>query len=285
MVEQGRVNGSGEPLLTALSVPTGTYTDAQLAQQLTLQANSTPPLNLISYDDFKDIFMNTRDIYVLFNEPGDNYISRTTNQQFGMHSKENIMNSYYTQPYIDSLPEITEEIAFVAYYFPVLKEVIATGRAQPFLQTADMAYDEVAEVIMGPFQGFDSPIYYLLCQFNHATLDTYRSHLTFELRNINKYTWIFNTNEKRFITIHDTLHTSIQRDLGNQYQSILQQELSLSNIHVHSFQSLKTELSSYQSICTPFYHHHTCTIKKNQQKVINNLINKLGSALHLYLVL
>jgi hypothetical protein len=158
MVEQGRVNGSGEPLLVALAIPTGTYTDAQLAQQLTAQANSTPPLNLISYDDFKDIFMNTRDISVLFNEPGDNYISKTTNQHFGMHSKENIMNSYYTQPYIDSIPDITEEIAFVAYYFPVLKEVIATGRAQPFLQTTGMAYDDMAAAIMGPFQATEVPL-------------------------------------------------------------------------------------------------------------------------------
>jgi hypothetical protein len=248
MVEQGRLNGSGEPLLTALAIPTGSYTDSQLAQQLTLQANSTPPLNLISYDDFKDIFINTRDIFVLFNEPGDNYISKTTNQQFGMHSKENIMNSYYTQPYIDSLPEITEEIAYVAYYFPVLKEVIATGRAQPFLQTAGMAYDDVAAAVMGPFQGLDSPLYYQLCQINRDALENYRPHLTFELRNVNKYSWTFNANEKRFITIHDTLHTSIQRDLGNQYQSILQQELSLSNLNVYSFQSIKTELTSYQSI-------------------------------------
>ena len=248
MVEMGRTNGSGEPLLTALSIPTGTYTDTQLAQQLTAQANSTPPLNLISYDDFKDIFMNTRYISVLFNEPGDNYISRTTNQHFGMHSKENIMNSYYTQHYIDSVPEITEEVAFVAYYFPVLKEVIATGRAQPFLQTAGMAYDDMASAVMGPFQGLDSPLYYQLCLINRDSLENYRPHLTFELRNINKYTWSFNANEKRFTTIHDSLHTSIQRDLGNQYQSVLQQELSLSNLNTYSFQSLKTELTSYQSI-------------------------------------
>ena len=43
MIEQGRMNAFGAPLLTTVSAPDGTFTDPQLASELTLAANSTPP--------------------------------------------------------------------------------------------------------------------------------------------------------------------------------------------------------------------------------------------------
>ena len=134
IVEEGRLNESGTPLMTVVAVPDGAYTSsAQMGSELTFQANNTPPFNLITYDTFRDIFMNTRDISVLFNEPGECFSSRTNNKRYGAHTKENIMNTYYTQQHIDSFPEITEVIAFNAYYYPILKELLATQRANHFL--------------------------------------------------------------------------------------------------------------------------------------------------------
>jgi hypothetical protein len=260
MVEQGRTNAQGEPLLVALSVPTGSYTDTQIAQHLSQQANSTPPLNIISYEDFKDIFMNTGDILCLFNEPGENYISRTTSRSFGVHTKENIMNSYYHMVNLEVLTEITEQIAFVAYYFPVLKEVIATSRARPFLQTGDTSYDGMVEAVMGPFLGFDYPLYEQLCRLNQDALDVYRQHLTFELRNINKYNWSYDSNSQRFTTVHDQLHMSLQREFSQQYQSTLNQELRLINLDQSFFNSMKTELSNHQSIYKHLERHLSTTI-------------------------
>ena len=259
MVEQGRVNAQGEPLLVTLTVPSGNDTGSALTQQLNLQANSTPPLNLISYSDFKDAFMATGDLTILFNEPGDNYISRTTNQQFGTHTKEQIMSSYYTSAYVEALPQITEDIAFVAYYFPILKEVCATGRAKPFLQLGIAeSYDAAAEWVMGPFQGFADPLYLSLCQVNQDALDAYRPHLTFELRNINRYTWSY--KDRRYTTLHDSLHTSLQRDLQKQYQSVLNQELTLANLNGNSFSALKTTLKVNQSVYAHLTRHMSTTL-------------------------
>ena len=250
VLEQGRLTPAGQPLLGTISVPHGNYTEPQMAAELTFQANSTPPLNLVSYDDFKDVFMNTRDVSILFTEPGNCYCSAINNVRFNAHSKENIMNTYYNQQHIDIIPEITEEVAYIAYYFPILKEMVATGRSEPFLRSITLSFQEITNVVMGPFLGLDSQIYYQLCQQNQTVLDGYRKHLTFETRNINQYTWVYNQNERRYTTIHDTLHPSIQRDLAKQYQYILNQELEISNLNTQSFHTIKSNLTGYQSVLT-----------------------------------
>ena len=250
VVEQGRFTPAGEPLLGTISVPHGNYSEPQMASELTFQANSTPPLNLVSYEDFKDVFMNTRDISILFNEPGNSYYSPITNARYQTHTKENIMNTYYGQQHIDILPEITESIAYVAYYFPILKEMVASGRSQPFLRSNTLSHIDIVQAVMGSFQGFDSMIYLELCQQNQESLSSYRRHLTFEVRNINNYTWVYNSNERRYTTLHDTLHPSILRDLSKQNQFILQQELSMSNLNQQSFKTIKANLVGYQAILT-----------------------------------
>jgi len=250
VLEQGRLAPSGQPLLTTISIPHGNYTESQLANELTFRANSTPPLNLVSYDDFKDVFMNTGDISILFSEPGNSYYSPITNIRYGTHTKNDIMNTYYTQQHIDMLSEITDDVVYVAYYYPILKEMVATGRSQPFLQTGSMTYQEVEALIMGPFLGFTNALYLSLCQQNQPTLDSYRRHLTFEFRTINNYTWVYNQNERRYVTLHDSLHSSIQRDMSNQYQFILNQELSMSQLNPQSFKTVKTNQIGYQSILT-----------------------------------
>jgi hypothetical protein len=244
-IESGRINGLGGALLTTAAVPDGTYTDPQLAQEMTFQANSTPPLNLISYSTFQDVFTNTRDISVLFNEPGDTFYSRASNKRYANHTKENIMETYYTQQHIDRFSTITDKIAFTAYYYPILKEVVATRMAAPFIQ-ADISFDDVTQRVLGSFEGLDSDFYYTLCSTNQGALDTYRSHLTFELRNINKYTWM--NKNGRFTILHDTLHTSLQRDISKNYHNALHQELQLAGLNDHSFTCLKSSAISYSAI-------------------------------------
>jgi hypothetical protein len=248
MIEQGRMNQSGAPLVTTMSVPNGSYSDTQLAAELTFRANNTPPLNIIPYSEFSDIFQNTRDISVLFNEPGDNFCSNINNTRHGVHSKDHIMSCYYTQAHLDSLPEITDKIAFNAYYYPILKELIATGRMEPFLNTNGIPLTEVTDRVLGMFEGLDSDFYYKLSLINQGMLDSYRKHLTFELRHINKYRWVHNAAEKRFVTMHDSLHTSLHRDLTKNHTLHLQHELTLAGLNVNSFRTLKTNLISYNSI-------------------------------------
>ena len=243
MYEFGRVNSVGQSLLTTLSVPDGFYTNSQLADELTFQSSSTPPLNIISYPQFRDVFVNTRDISVLFNEPGDNFYSKT-GRRLNRPTKEAIMNTYYTQQHINSLSEITEPIAFVAYYYPVLKELLATGMAEPFLQN----FAEIRERVLGIFEGLDSKFYYTVCQEYQGALDTFRKHLTFELRPLNSYSWKYNENESRFTTVHNQMHASIQRDISKQYQTVTSRELALASLNPGSFTTLKSNSIVYSAI-------------------------------------
>jgi hypothetical protein len=244
MMEQGRTNGAGMDLLTTVTVPTGSYNDNQLADELNFQANSTPPFNLISYPVFKETFQNTRDISVLFNEPGDTFYSKT-GRRLTKPTKDAIMNTYYSQQHIDSLDPITDKIAFTAYYYPVLKELVATGMAAPFLQPN---YEEIIARVSGIFEGLDSEFYYQTCLEFQGALDTFRKQLTFQMRSVNHYRWVFNEKESRFTTLHDKLHMSIQRDLTKNYQSATARELAMASLNGNTLAALKNAAVGYSAI-------------------------------------
>lgn len=248
LVEDQRINSSGYPFITTLSVPSGNYNNAQIANEITQQANSTPPLNIISYDEFRDIFKITRDISVLFNEPGDYFVSKITKKRLKRHTKIDIMNEYYSQQHIDSFSDITDKIAFNAYYYPILKELIATERAEPFINTNGISYSQVTNLIMNQFLGLDSDIYYNLGINNKGALDAYRKHLTFELRHINKYIWSYNEDAKSYNITHDSLHTSLQNDINNKYTYYFNQELTVNGFNIRSFNSLKSLYSTNNAI-------------------------------------
>lgn len=248
LIEQGRVNAMGSPFITTVTPQNTSLTDPQLASELTMVANSTPPLNLVTLSTFQDVFQNTGDASLLFNEPGDTYVSPLLNQRYTAHTKETIMNTYYTQQHIDSLGTISDDAAYVAYYFPILKEAVGTRRWKPFFSTCGLSDDEFTMSILGPFQGLDSPIYSTICHTNQLVLDSYRPHLTFQLRPINSYKWNYLAKEKRFVTLHDTLHTSLTRDMNKQYSTIWTQQLADRNLNQNSFKSLKTNGIAYQCI-------------------------------------
>ena len=248
MIEQGRMNAVGAPLLTTVSAPDGTFTDPQLASELTLAANSTPPLNLVTFSTFKDTFQNTGDASLLFNEPGESYVSPLLNQRYGAHSKDIIMNTYYTQQHVDAAGTISDDAAFVAYYFPILKESVGTGRWKPFFSTCGLSDGEFTAAVLGPFQGFNSPLYSTLCHVNQEVLDGYRPHLTFERRPINSYKWAYVAKERRFVTLHDTLHSSLVKDINKQYSTVYTQQLADRGLNGMTFKTLKTNGAGCQAV-------------------------------------
>jgi hypothetical protein len=248
MIEQGRMNAVGAPLLTTVTAPSGSFTDPQLASELTLAANSTPPLNLITFSTFQDTFQNTGDVSVLFNEPGESYVSPLLSQRYGAHSKDIIMNTYYTQQHVDAAGTITDDVAYVAYYFPILKEAVGTGRWKPFFSTCGLADGEFTAAVLGPFQGFTSPLYSTLCHVNQAALDGYRPHLTFERRPINAYKWAYVAKEQRFVTLHDTLHASLVKDINKQYSTVFTQQMMERGLNGATFKTLKTNGAGCQAV-------------------------------------
>jgi hypothetical protein len=240
IIEDGRVNSQGEPLFVTLSLPDGVYNNEQLATELTNQANNTPPLNLISFSTFREIFQTTHDVSALFNEPGDIYFSKLTNgQKHKYFTKQTIMNTYYTQQHIDSLLEITDKIAFNAYYYPVLKEFIATNGSRPFLSLGNYTFSQIYDSVMNRFEGLNSDNYFNICSTNVHQLNNFRRQLTFELRNTNKYTWIYDGEKHQYRVLHDSLHTSIQKDIQTNFETLLSHQLTLSNLTHKTLDTMK----------------------------------------------
>ena len=236
ILEQGRlINGS--QMITTLDIPEGKFNNDQIAAQLTVEANNTPPFNLISYEDFKNIFKITKDVSILFNEPGDNYHSKLLINKYKHHNKEIIMNTYYSQHDIDRHPIITDIIAFNAYYYPILKELVNTEFGSYFISIDNR--DKLKYDVLHNFLGLDSIIYYEICLDNKSILDEFRKNFTFQHRNVNKYNWSYDNGLKRFNCAHDTLHTSLKNDINQSLQKYLSEDLQNHSLHHDTFQSLK----------------------------------------------
>jgi hypothetical protein len=248
VAEKARLNSNGQPTYYTFSVPNGNYSNSKLASALTVSANNTPPFNIITYQAFKNEFKIHRDISILFNEPGDHFQTNLTPTKFGSHSKNDIINTYYTNLHIDSYPVITDKIAFNAYYFPILKELAASGLGKVFIKPWTYTMSQVSDYVLGQFLGLNSDIYYNLCMLNRATLDNYRKHFTFELRHINKYIFSYNENTRRFSCSHNSLHTSLQTDIATKYNSLFNHALTLKGLNNRSFQTLKTSYSHSNSV-------------------------------------
>jgi len=256
LVEQNRLNESGDPMLVTLSVPNGQYTNDQLASELSEQSNNTPPFNIISYDEFKDAFQTTHDISILFNEPGGMFYSNITKRKCYHVTKETIMNSYYTQSHINSFLTITDKIAFNAYYYPVLKELLATEKARAFVNTGNYNFDFIYSMVVNDFNGLNSDFYYEICQLNRGVLDNFRKYRTFRYKNINSYRWLWDETTRAFSCVNTQLHPSIQRDINMQLSKCIENELAYNEISRFSFQSLKNEYYSNNAI----FRHLECNL-------------------------
>lgn len=241
LVEQARVNALGEPMLVSLSVPDGRYREDELATELNCQANNTPPFNLISYEDFKNTFQTTHDISVLFNEPGDLFHSALTARRYLNPTKDTIMNCYYSQEHVDSFFTITDKIAFNAYYYPVLKHLLASGISAPFLTKGRYLQEEIRDRVVQRFEGLGSDFYYEIGQQNKGLLDTFRTYHTFQYRNINKYIWSYDDVARRYSVTHDELHTSIRRDISQQLGRYLESEFVYHGLNAFQYKTLKNE--------------------------------------------
>ena len=245
LMEQGRVI-SGNQLYNTLQISSN-LNNNQIANQLTAEANNTPPFNLITYDDFKNSFKVTKDISLLFNEPGDNYHSKLSSNMHSRHTKDTIINTYYSHHDINKHPVITDTIAFNSYYFPVLKELVATDLGFNFINT-DLDSEQLKYYTLSNFLGLDSLLYYEICSTNQTVLDEFRKNHTFEYRNINKYVWAYDNNVRQFTCKHETLHTSLKCDINNSLNKFMDEELQINSFNTRTFNALKAANANNNAI-------------------------------------
>ncbi len=245
------VVGEEGTLSKVASVEPGAYDGPSLATTLNKSFTSTPPLRIIGYEEFLVYFLETMDYTILFNEGGNYFRSGLIGSPISNPSKNDIIKVYYPDNFLNNIFYPTEQIAFVTYYLPILKEMLASGRAIYILDLFGNEYDTVYKRVIHEFEGITSIFYYNLCYENRWLLDRYRRFLTFELNPINHYEWSYDSKVKQFRVIHDTLHRSITKDIDATYSRIYNNQLNLKGLSSRSYQTLKT---SYQQDTLIFSH-------------------------------
>ena len=224
IIERGRENiiqYNGFPLTGAITIADGTYDINALLNSLQTQLNYTP----IFYDfpngisDFITVFTKNGDLSVNFNQPGDTYYDSLNDKYIQNPTIAQII-SYYWPSQFSGLSSYTLDQVKVAYYYPVLYELIVetsyntdtmvyvlTLTLPPNLQA--LVQTTIQNYILYNASGLNDPIILYIVNQNIATLDQYRIKNTFRSYPINRYQLNYDTNSLRINIYSILLNTSL----------------------------------------------------------------------------
>lgn len=221
LIERGRESINkflGFPLTEAIEIAEGSYNISDLLSNLQTQMNFVP----LFYDyptgfsGFVNAFTTNGDFSVNFNQPGDTYYDALNNKYITNPTMDQITSYYWGSRYA-SLTQYTINQVKVAYYYPVLYELIldTTDTAvypyldldvpANFLSDGDTVYTHV----VFNSSGLNDPIILFLVNKNINLLDTYRTSHTFRFSLINQYRLSYDTNSLRVNILAVGLNTSL----------------------------------------------------------------------------
>ena len=221
VIERGRESINkflGFPLTESIEIAEGSYNISDLLSNLQTQMNFVP----LFYDyptgfsGFVNAFTTNGDFSVNFNQPGDTYYDALNNKYITNPTMDQITSYYWGSRYA-SLTQYTINQVKVAYYYPVLYEVILdTGdkTVYPYLDLNVPANllsdgDTVYTHVVFNSSGLNDPIILFLVNKNINLLDTYRTNHTFRFSLINQYRLSYDTNSLRVNILAVSLNTSL----------------------------------------------------------------------------
>lgn len=231
VLEEGRttVNSAGVTVPNAVKVqiPDGTYTSSDLVTALTSALNSTPLFADLSLNVFVSGFQNSGDYTVLFNTPGT-YVYNSLTLNYDTNQTLDTIVARYFQT-VQTIGQIYFSYleCLVAFYYPIVKEmIIASPVVVPFSVeglAVPAGFTSWYDYIVFGFTGLTDPVITQIVQLpsNQAIFDTYRLQNSFTFSLLNAYTCTYNTKQGRLIINAPSLNVSIQSDLNNQYDNIL----------------------------------------------------------------
>ncbi len=272
--EANRKNENGADIYTSVSVPPGAYTGKSLAAELNRQSNKTPIFNIISYDDFKTSYKLTLDHLLIFNEPGDYHHSHVTGKITNNPTKEFMANHYYSNNVFHNILEPNDGHALTTYYYPVLKEYLASGQGIHVLNKMGLSNEVFLNSTLHNFLGIDSPFLQSTISSNILQLDNYRKFHTFEKSPVNKYFWSYNDKINQFSVTHNELNTSLQNDIKYSYSTFYINELTNKGLNSNSFASLYKTHQQHNLVFNGIYTYMS-TILKNIYNM-NYMFNPYG---------
>jgi hypothetical protein len=253
-----------KPLIHTVTVRGGRYDNNLLAQEINYQLNKTPPFNLISYAEHRTKFRSSKNLDHLFNEGGNYFYNHSQNQFLSNPTRKDIHNHYFTNLYVQSNSQPTENETFVAYYYPVLKHVLMSNHDHNFLDFGMDTFETVYNRVVQHFEGFNSSYYYTLIKENIGFLRPYREQHTFKYYPIHEYKWNYDEGMKRFSIQHSALHPSIQKDIQNTHAIHFTQALHHNSLSINQYNNLLTQ------------HERTKAVLTDLQKKIDSALTSVG---------
>jgi hypothetical protein len=256
---------SSTPLPLLTRIREGSYNIDTVLQELATQFN-TPPVfyDLINgYSDFYNAFITEGDYSANFNYPGDYYYDALRKVYIAQPTMAQIIAFYFQQRYALPTTNSINQTIFsdiqvkVAYYYPVLKELIMDVDSDPShikYQGASLT-DNIITYILYKFTGLDDPIIRSILQTpaNIPILDTYRLMHTFRYSPTNNYVCTY-ANQNTKVSIQATnLNTSLTNLLNTKYQTFLTRELQITGVTAEQYATATLQLAAYKSIISQMY--------------------------------
>lgn len=275
ILELGRVRkekGVEIDNVISTNIRQGTYDALSLVSELNIQLNKTPLFSDISGGKgaFFARFQVTGDFTELFNEPGDNTFNSLTGTFTSGLSKTDIISRYFFQASINQgIQLFTANQALVAFYYPLLKEMILDpleitklvlnstsmlgniNVADSLIATGEQPFDRIVYGFRGLTDIYVTSVVSDLK--NQLAMDDYRQRNTFTNFLANKYTCSYDTTIGRFKIVAPSITTSVNSDLNNVFSNFLVKEITSQNKTTTQFTTLQNQVTNQSAAIGDFY--------------------------------
>jgi len=249
------------PNVITTKIREGSYDINGLINELNLHLN-TPP---IFYDfingitDFINLFQSTGDYGVGFNLPGDYFYDSVLNQFFANPTLDYIVTRYFQTRYAGQTSYTINQMT-IAYYYPVLKEILLdenySGTPVNF-NTANSSFLNSTETpytrCVYYFQGLNDQYVFSVISTNISVLDKYRLAHTFRYSLVNKYSVSYDTFNNRVLISAPSLNTSLLNTIVTKSNAYFNQQLASNNLTYSNYLQIQAENTANLIILTDMY--------------------------------
>ena len=265
IIERGRESINkflGFQLTESIEIAEGSYNISELLSNLQIQMNFTPLF--YDYPDgfsgFVNAFTTNGDFSVNFNQPGDTYYDALNDKYITNPTMDQITSYYWGSRYA-SLTQYTISQVKVAYYYPVLYELIldpTDTAVYPYLDLDVPANllsegDTVYTHIVFNSSGLNDPIILFLVNKNINLLDTYRTSHTFRFSLINQYRLSYDANSLRVNILAVSLNTSLVNLINTTNARNLTTSIQNAGLSLQGFSNTSNALNQAKVIFSDMY--------------------------------
>ena len=229
IIEKGRsfsaVYNKGSVSKT-ITIRQGTFGITDLLSEIQTEMNYTPLFYDFpkGFEDFVKIFTINGDFSINFNQPGDSYYDQL-NSKYIQNPTLNIILSYYWGSRYAGLTVYTNDQVLVAYYYPVLYELLLDLNDKEFRPLLKLEVpttilpsgsgETVYSHIIFNMSGINDKVALYLINMNIDVLDSYRLKHTFRYSLVNRYQVAYDANSLQVNIITTSLNTSLVNLINN----------------------------------------------------------------------